>query len=42
MAASGFAINLHIGALTAIVIGFALLADLLFLPAVLLAFERTT
>lgn len=40
MAASGFAVNQHIGALTAIVIGFALLADLLFLPAVLLLFDR--
>ncbi|WP_050930936.1 efflux RND transporter permease subunit [Aestuariivita boseongensis] len=42
MALSGFAINQHIGALTAIVIGFALLADLLLLPAVLLRFERTS
>ncbi|MEL7253206.1 MAG: MMPL family transporter [Pseudomonadota bacterium] len=42
MAASGFAVNQHIGALTAIVIGFALLADLLFLPAVLLLFDRRT
>jgi predicted RND superfamily exporter protein len=42
MALSGFAINQHIGALTAIVIAFALLADLLFLPAVLLRFERTS
>ncbi len=35
MASSGFAINQHLGALTAIVIGFALLADLFFLPALL-------
>ncbi|WP_010138882.1 efflux RND transporter permease subunit [Oceanicola sp. S124] len=41
MATSGFAINQHLGALTAIVIGFALLADLLFLPALLLSFDRT-
>ncbi|MEO0370189.1 MAG: MMPL family transporter, partial [Pseudomonadota bacterium] len=40
IAASGFAVNQHIGALTAIVIGFALLADLLFLPAVLLLCDR--
>ena len=39
MATSGFAVNTHIGALTAIVIGFALAADLLFLPSVLLAKE---
>lgn len=42
MALSGFAINQHIGALTAIVIGFAVLADLFLLPAVLLRFERTS
>ncbi len=35
MAASGFAINQHIGLLTAIVVFFALLSDLFFLPAVL-------
>lgn len=35
MAASGFAINQHIGLLTAVVVLFALLSDLLFLPAVL-------
>lgn len=39
MAASGFAVNNHIGSLTAIVIGFALAADLLFLPSVLLIRE---
>lgn len=39
MATSGFAVNTHIGALTAIVIGFALAADLLFLPSILLAKE---
>ena len=41
MATSGFAINQHLGALTAIVIAFALLADLLFLPALLLSLDRT-
>jgi len=40
MCLSGFAINQHIGALTFMVVGFALLADLLFLPAVLMAIER--
>jgi len=40
MASSGFAINVHIGALTAITICFALLADLLFLPSLLLLEER--
>ncbi|PJE32532.1 MMPL family protein [Pseudooceanicola marinus] len=41
MATSGFAINQHLGALTAIVIVFALLADLMFLPALLLTLDRT-
>lgn len=40
MASSGFVINQHIGALTALIVLFALLADLLFLPAVLLFAER--
>lgn len=40
MSMSGFAINQHMGALTAIVIAFALLADLLFLPSVLRLFDR--
>ena len=35
MAASGFAINQHIGLLTSVVIFFALLSDLLLLPALL-------
>ncbi|MCG6904401.1 MAG: MMPL family transporter [Rhodobacter sp.] len=39
MALSGFVINQHIGALTVFVVGFAVLADLLFLPALLLAFK---
>ena len=39
MTLSGFVINQHIGALTVFVVGFALLADLLFLPALLLAFK---
>lgn len=39
MAASGFAINQHIGLLTSVVIIFALLSDLLLLPA-LLALSR--
>lgn len=39
MAASGFSINQHIGVLTAVVIVFALLSDLLFLPALLKAFQ---
>lgn len=41
MAMSGFVINQHIGALTVFVVGFALLADLLFLPALLLTFKGT-
>lgn len=36
---TGFAINQHMRALTAIVIAFALLADLLFLPSVLRLFD---
>ncbi|MDA0963074.1 MAG: MMPL family transporter [Proteobacteria bacterium] len=40
MATSGFTINQHMGALTAIVIVFALLADLLLLPSVIRLFER--
>lgn len=40
MAASGFAINQHIGMLTAVVIFFALLSDLLLLPAVLVQFQE--
>lgn len=39
MAASGFAINQHIGLLTAVVILFALLSDLLFLPALLVKLQ---
>lgn len=39
MALSGFVINQHIGALTVFVVGFALIADLLFLPALLLALK---
>ncbi|MEP5731695.1 MAG: MMPL family transporter [Sulfitobacter sp.] len=39
MAASGFSINQHIGLLTAVVIMFALLSDLLFLPALLKTFQ---
>ena len=39
LAASGFSINQHIGVLTAVVIVFALLSDLLFLPALLKAFQ---
>ena len=39
MMLSGFVINRHIGALTVFVVGFALLADLLFLPALLLALK---
>ncbi|TNF57321.1 MAG: hypothetical protein EP307_14180, partial [Rhodobacteraceae bacterium] len=42
MATSGFAINQHMGALTAIVIVFALLADLLLLPSVLRLCEKET
>ncbi|MFK7835030.1 MAG: RND family transporter [Sulfitobacter sp.] len=42
MAASGFSINQHIGMLTAVVIGFALLSDLLFLPAMLKLFQGKT
>lgn len=42
MATSGFTINQHMGALTAIVIVFALLADLLLLPSVIRLFERRT
>ncbi len=41
MAASGFAINQHIGGLTAVVVGFALIADLLFLPSILLVLDRS-
>ncbi len=40
MTLSGFVINRHIGALTVFVVGFALLADLLFLPALLLALKK--
>jgi predicted RND superfamily exporter protein len=40
MATSGFTINQHMGALTAIVIVFAVLADLLLLPSVIRLFER--
>lgn len=40
MTLSGFVINQHIGALTVFVVGFALLADLLFLPALLRAFKE--
>ena len=40
MTLSGFVINQHIGALTAFVVGFALLADLLFLPALLATLKR--
>jgi predicted RND superfamily exporter protein len=40
MALSGFVINQHIGVLTVFVVGFALLADLLFLPALLLRFRK--
>jgi len=39
MAASGFSINQHIGILTAVVIAFALLSDLLLLPAILKTFQ---
>ncbi|MDF0601875.1 MMPL family transporter [Psychromarinibacter sp. C21-152] len=39
MTLSGFVINQHIGALTVFVVGFAVLADLLFLPALLYAFR---
>jgi predicted RND superfamily exporter protein len=39
MAASGFAINQHIGLLTSVVIFFALLSDLLLLPALLALFQ---
>ena len=41
MATSGFAINLHIGALSAVIVAFALIADLLLLPSVLMLSERT-
>jgi len=40
MMLSGFVINQHIGALTVFVIGFALLADLLFLPALLMTLKE--
>jgi len=39
MSASGFSINQHIGMLTATVIAFALLSDLLLLPALLRTFQ---
>ncbi|MEO1723797.1 MAG: MMPL family transporter [Pseudomonadota bacterium] len=39
VASSGFAINQHLGLLTAIVIGAAYLADLIFLPALLVQLE---
>ena len=40
MSSSGFAINVHIGALSAIVVSFALIADLLLLPSVLMFSDR--
>lgn len=39
VASSGFAINQHLGLLTAIVIGSAYIADLIFLPALLVQLE---
>ncbi len=39
MTLSGFVINQHIGALTFFVMGFALLADLILLPAMLVTFK---
>jgi hypothetical protein len=39
-AASGFLVNQHFGALTAITLLAALLADLIFLPALLATIER--
>lgn len=39
MMASGFSINQHIGLLTAVVVVFALLSDMLFLPAILRTFR---
>lgn len=40
LATSGFTINSHMGYLTAITIGFALLADFLFLPPLLMKIEE--
>jgi predicted RND superfamily exporter protein len=40
LASSGFTINSHMGYLTAITIGFALLADFLFLPPLLMKIEE--
>ena len=40
MALSDFAINSHMGLLTAIAIGFALLVDFLFLPPLLMKLEE--
>lgn len=42
MALSGFAINQHVGLLTSIVIGFALICDMFFLPPLLLKLDRST
>ncbi|MEQ8799042.1 MAG: MMPL family transporter [Salinisphaeraceae bacterium] len=41
MTLSAFTMTVHMGALTAIIIGLALLADFLFLPPLLLAGDRT-
>jgi predicted RND superfamily exporter protein len=40
LASSGFTINSHMGYLTAITIGFALLADFLFRPPLLMKIEQ--
>ena len=42
LASSGFTINSHMGYLTAMTIGFALLADFLFLPPLLMKIEEKT
>ena len=42
MTFSGFSINQHVGMLTVFVIGFALLADLLLLPSILITLEGDT
>ncbi|MEO1252856.1 MAG: alpha-hydroxyketone-type quorum-sensing autoinducer synthase [Pseudomonadota bacterium] len=42
LAMSGFKVTSTLGMLTAIVLGFALIADFLFLPSLLLQFDRTT
>jgi len=38
---SGFTINSHMGLLTAITIGFALFADFLFLPPLIIKLEKS-